>query len=184
MGLKKWRCWDFPGGPVVKILCFLRGGEVSIPGQGTKIPCSAPWQSQWESLSPVQLFATPWTVACQALLSMGFSRQEYWMGSHALLQGIFPTQGSNLGIPHCRQILYHLRHQGRCSHAVQRGGGGGQEGGVNPTVLAWIQWFHPSKFLHSCHDFSESRNFSLTSFSKAPLRWKQLPCFSPALVPW
>ena len=56
---------------------------------------------------------------------MGFSRQEYWMGSHALLQGIFPTQGSNLGIPHCRQILYHLRHQGRCSHAVQRGGGGG-----------------------------------------------------------
>ena len=31
-------------------------------------------------LSPVRLFATPWTVACQALLSMGFSRQEYWSG--------------------------------------------------------------------------------------------------------
>ena len=31
-------------------------------------------------LSPVQLFATPWTVACQAPLSMGFSRQEYWSG--------------------------------------------------------------------------------------------------------
>jgi len=29
-------------------------------------------------LSSVQLFATPWTVACQAPLSMGFSRQEYW----------------------------------------------------------------------------------------------------------
>ena len=31
---------------------------------------------------------------------------------HALLQGIFPTQGLNLGLPHCRQILYHLSHQG------------------------------------------------------------------------
>ena len=31
-----------------------------------------------KSLSHVQLFATPWTVACQAPLSMGFSRQEYW----------------------------------------------------------------------------------------------------------
>ena len=31
---------------------------------------------------------------------------------HALLQGIFPTQGSNQGLPNCRQILYHLSHQG------------------------------------------------------------------------
>ena len=30
--------------------------------------------------SHVQLFATPWTIACQAPLSMGFSRQEYWSG--------------------------------------------------------------------------------------------------------
>ena len=33
-----------------------------------------------KSLSRVQLFATPWTVAYQAPLSMGFSRQEYWRG--------------------------------------------------------------------------------------------------------
>ena len=33
-------------------------------------------------------------------------------GSHSLLQGIFPTQGSNPGLPHCRQILYQLSHQG------------------------------------------------------------------------
>ena len=32
--------------------------------------------------------------------------------SHSLLQGIFLTQGSNLGLLHCRQILYHLSHQG------------------------------------------------------------------------
>ena len=34
------------------------------------------------------------------------------VGCHALIQGTFPTQGSNPGLPHCRQILYHLSHQG------------------------------------------------------------------------
>ena len=34
------------------------------------------------------------------------------VGSHFFLQGIFPTQGSNPGLPHCRWILYQLRHQG------------------------------------------------------------------------
>ena len=34
------------------------------------------------------------------------------MGCHALLQGIFPTQGLNPGLPHCKQILYHLSNQG------------------------------------------------------------------------
>ena len=36
--------------------------------------------SEWNSLSQVWLFATPWTLACQALLSVEFSRQEYWSG--------------------------------------------------------------------------------------------------------
>ena len=35
------------------------------------------------------------------------------MGSQSLLQRLFPIQGSNLGFPHCRQILYHVSHQGR-----------------------------------------------------------------------
>ena len=34
------------------------------------------------------------------------------VGSHFLLQGIFPTQGLTLGLPHHRQILYRLSHQG------------------------------------------------------------------------
>ena len=66
-------------------------------------------------LSCVQLFAIPWTVAPQSPLSMGFSRQEYWSGCHSLLQGIFLTQGLNAGLLHCRQILYHLSHQGSSS---------------------------------------------------------------------
>ena len=47
-------------------------------------------------LSRVQLFVTPWTVTRQAFLFVGFPRQEYWSGSHYLLQGIFPTQRLNL----------------------------------------------------------------------------------------
>ena len=43
--------------------------------------------------------------------AMGFSRQEYWSGSRTLLQGIFPTQGLNPGLLHCRQILYQLSHK-------------------------------------------------------------------------
>ena len=53
-----------------------------------------------------------WTLACQAPLSMRFSRQEYWSGFHFLLQGIFPTQESNPGLLHCRQILSQLNYNG------------------------------------------------------------------------
>ena len=56
-----------------------------------------------KSLSHVQLFVTP--VVHRAPLSMGFSRQESGVG-------IFPTQGSNRGLLHCRQTLYPLSHQG------------------------------------------------------------------------
>ena len=43
--------------------------------------------------SCVQLFATLWTVACQAPLSMGFSRQEYWSGLPCPPPGDLPDQG-------------------------------------------------------------------------------------------
>ena len=91
-------------------------------------------------LSHVQLAETPGTEAYQAPPSMGFSRQEPWSGvplpslqislrlynpwtspgqntgvdSLSFLQGIFPTQGSNPGLLHCRQILYQLSYQGSC----------------------------------------------------------------------
>ena len=39
--------------------------------------------------------------------------QNTGVGNRSLLQGIFPTQGSNPGLPHCRQILYKLSYQGR-----------------------------------------------------------------------
>ena len=46
-----------------------------------------------QSLSRVQLFATPWPVARQALLSMEFSRQEYWNGLPFLSPGDLPDPG-------------------------------------------------------------------------------------------
>ena len=45
---------------------------------------------------------SPWT----------FSGENSGVGSYFLLQEIFPTQGSNLGLLNCRQILYYLSHQG------------------------------------------------------------------------
>ena len=42
------------------------------------------------------------------------------VGCHFLLQGIFPTQGSNPGLPHCRQMLYPLSHQGSFVHYSQK----------------------------------------------------------------
>ena len=71
-------------------------------------------------ISCVWLFATPCTRARQASLSKKFSRQEYWSGLPFLSSGIFPTQGSNPGLPHCRQTLYHLSHQGSlCNYAYR-----------------------------------------------------------------
>ena len=45
-----------------------------------------------------------------------------WVGFHAFLQGIFPTQGSNPGLLYCKRILYCLSHQG------------------NPRILEWEVW--------------------------------------------
>ena len=67
--------------------------------------------------SPAQLFATPWTVAHQALLSMGFSSQEYWSRLP------FPSprdlsdpriEPMSLTSPALAQVLYHYCHLG-CS---------------------------------------------------------------------
>ena len=71
---------------------------------------------------------------------MEVSRPEYWRitgiafiqnkgKSLSLFQGIFPTQGSNSGLPHCRWILYQLRHKG------------------SPIILEWVACSLSSRFL-------------------------------------
>ena len=55
---------------------------------------------------------SPWNSPCQ----------NPGVGSLSLLQGIFPTQGLNPGLPHCRLILYQLSHQG------------------SPRILEWVAY--------------------------------------------
>ena len=52
----------------------------------------------------------------------GSSGNNTRVGCHALLEGIFPTRGSSPGLPHCRQILYQLNHQG------------------SPRTLTWVAY--------------------------------------------
>ena len=54
----------------------------------------------------------PWTVAYQAPQCMEFSSQEYWSGLPFPSPGALPDPGIKPGSPHCRQVLYHLSHQG------------------------------------------------------------------------
>ena len=64
-----------------------------------------------DSLQPYGLYS-PWN-------SLG---QNTGVGSLSLLQGIFPTQGSNLGLPHCRKILYQLSQK------------------RSPRILVWVPY--------------------------------------------
>ena len=89
---------------------------LSLSGLVPRIPRSFCWSFPWEleevcvcamlnRCSHVRLFVTPWTIACQTPLSIGFSRQNTEVGCHALLQGIFPIQGSNPGILQVNSLL-------------------------------------------------------------------------------
>ena len=82
------------------------GGAFLTPGLETKTPhapCAVLSHSvmsdplEPRGLNPAK-FLCPWR----------FSRQDTGVGCHALLQGIIPNQGSNSGLLHFRQILYHL----------------------------------------------------------------------------
>ena len=64
-------------------------------------------------LSHVSLFVTTWTVACQALLSMRFSRQEYWSGLPFPSSGDLPNTGIKPGSPALQADSLRLNHQGR-----------------------------------------------------------------------
>ena len=60
-----------------------------------------------KSLSCVRFFVTPWLYS-----PWNFPGWNTGVGSLSLLQGLFPTQGTNPGLPHCRQNLYQLSHKG------------------------------------------------------------------------
>ena len=63
-------------------------------------------------LSPVWVFVTPWTVARQAPLSMGFSRQEYWSGLPFPFPEDLPDPGIKITSPALAGDSLLLSHQG------------------------------------------------------------------------
>ena len=71
--------------------------------------------SHAQSLSPVQLFATPWTIAHQAPLSMGFPRQEYLSGLPFLSPGDLPNPGIRPISPVWQTSSLPLHHLGNPS---------------------------------------------------------------------
>ena len=77
-----------------------------------------PRSRKWKSLSCAWFFATPQTV--QSMNSPG--QNTGVGGSLSFLQGIFPTQGSNPGLSHCRRILCQLSHKG------------------SPRILEWVAY--------------------------------------------
>ena len=89
--------WELTG-PIQEVnwvcLCCFNGN--------LKIPLPWPWKFvkvKVTSLSPVRLFASPWTVAHQAPPSIGFSRQEYWSGLLFPSPGDLPDPGIEPGSP-------------------------------------------------------------------------------------
>ena len=82
--------------------------------QHARLPCPSPTPRAWTNSRPLNRW-------CQLTIS--------------LLQGIFPTQGSNPGLPHCRWILYQLSHKG------------------NPRILKWVAYVFSS-------GYSWSRNWT------------------------
>ena len=84
---------------------------------GVVLPsCWAPWFGESESevaqLCPILCDPMDRGACTRLLCPRDFLGKSTGVGCHFLLQGIFPTQGLNPGLPHCRQTLYCLSHQG------------------------------------------------------------------------
>ena len=80
------------------------------------------------------------------------------VGCHFLLQGIFPTQGLNPGLPPCRQTLHRLSHQG--------------SPGMYTNTCISIQYFPPSDWLHSVwRTLGPSTSLQITQFHSFVWIW-------------
>ena len=89
-------------------LLHWQAGSLPLNHQGSP---ACPVKVKVKSLSCVWL-RPPWTIANRLLRPWDFPGKSNGVGCHFLLQGIFPIQGSNQGLLHCRQMLHHLNYQG------------------------------------------------------------------------
>ena len=98
--------------------------DCSLPGSSVHEIFQARRLQRVAISSSANSSATPWTVAFQAPLSMGFPRQEYWSGLPFPSAEIFPAQGLNPCLLHCRKSALQtdslsLSHQGNPIYRVQ-----------------------------------------------------------------
>ena len=115
----------------------------------------------------VHIFTIPWTVARQAPLSMEFSREEDWSALAFPSPGNLPNPGSNPGPVHCRQILYHLSHQGSPWWTIS-------------TVKKWRLILKVILYqfkITICQIYKFQRSMVLQEWISGTLKVEQLPCF-------
>ena len=100
---------------------------------------------------------------------------------HLLLQGIFPNQGLNPGLPHCRQTLYHLSHQGSPPHLFNSYFQG------MTFLLDGLEIYMQAKSIQSCATLCDPMDCSppgplFVGFSRHEY-WRGLPLPPPADLP-
>ena len=120
-------------------------------------------------------FVTPWTMVCQAPLSMGFPRQKYWSGLPFPPPGDLPTQGLNPHLLRCRQILCHWafspadlewkrrgRQRQQSIHSLQLEfqWGFGRLMSLNSHALLSDVFFYPFEFFLSVFSLSSKSTLS------------------------
>ena len=110
-----------------------------------------------------QLFVILWTVACQALFPWDSSGKNTGVGCQFLLQGITPTQESNLGVLHRRQILYWLSYAGSPvrSWVIRKDPGAWKDwrqeetGTTEDEMVGWHHQFNGHEFKQTLGDDEE-----------------------------
>ena len=91
LGPLQWKCRILTIGPSGNPLVRLFLSRTR--GSGLKQVTGLPWRYMLSGFSHFWYFATPWTLAHEAALSMGFSRQEYWSGLPFPSPGDLPNPG-------------------------------------------------------------------------------------------
>ena len=124
------------------------------PTDGIQASPSSSFRRWWLPLSSVQLLWPHGLKPSRLLYPWNSPGKNPGVGCHSLLQGIFPTQGSNPGLLHCRQTLHNLSYQGKpasegCSNSGQgvdfSPGGQCLPGAPIPSPLClWVQVTTPT----------------------------------------
>ena len=86
-----------------------------------KYSCHLAYECVLSHFSRVWLFVTSWIVVTSPLCPWNSPGKSTGVGCHTLLPGIFLSQGSDPGLLHCKQSLYHLSHQGSRSSQIREG---------------------------------------------------------------